>query len=77
MKRALIILLLGFSTVFSALADDKAVADQETLMELKEYCEEIAADEGTDGLSLPEYLLQCINDELEDEGYQAITTLPV
>lgn len=76
MKRTLLILLVGFSATFSAVAEDKPVAEQEVVMEFKQFCEDIAADEGTDDLSLPEYLLQCINDELEAEGFQLITSVP-
>jgi hypothetical protein len=45
-------------------------------MEYKEYCKEIADDEGTGKLSMDEFLLVCVNDELETEGYQPITKLP-
>jgi hypothetical protein len=76
MKRSLLLLLLGFGAIFSAVADDRPVADQELIAEFKEFCEEMAEDDGTAGMSLPEYLLVCINDELDSEGFQPITEVP-
>lgn len=76
MKRSLLILFMGFSAIFSALADDKPVADEELLAEFKEYCVEMAEDDGVEGPALPAYLLKCINEELDAEGFQAITKVP-
>ncbi|WP_420934601.1 hypothetical protein ACOJR9_01100 [Alteromonas sp. A081] len=60
----------------STLADDRPVASEEIILEYKVYCSELAEDEGTDGLSLDEYLLSCINEELDIEGYQPIKAVP-
>jgi hypothetical protein len=68
--------MLGLSTVFSAVADDRPVAEEDIIMELKQFCEDIAEDEGTDGVAMPVFLLTCVNDELDSEGYQPITSLP-
>jgi hypothetical protein len=37
---------------------------------------EVAEDEGTGELSMEAFLLNCVNEELESEGYQPITKLP-
>jgi len=64
--------------VFSSItfADDRPVANMKLVLEYKAYCAELAEDEGTDGLSLDDYLLSCINEELDIEGYQPIKAVP-
>jgi len=74
MKYTLLVASLLFAA--STLADDVPVADAQVIIEYKAYCKEIADDEGTGKLSMDEFLLTCINDELESEGYQPITKLP-
>jgi hypothetical protein len=77
MKYTLLVASLVFAA--SALADDRPVADAELIMEYKEYCKEMADDEGTEGTdesAMDGLLLTCINDELESEGFQPITKLP-
>ncbi|MFT7261910.1 MAG: hypothetical protein ACI9MS_003791 [Glaciecola sp.] len=71
-------ILAAASLIFaaSALADDRPVADAEVIIEYKEYCKEIADEEGTDKSAMDKFLLTCINDELESEGFQPITKLP-
>jgi hypothetical protein len=70
------LLLVGLFFAASTIADDRPVADTQLIVEYKEYCKEIADDEGTGKLSMEEFLLVCVNDELESEGYQPITKLP-
>jgi hypothetical protein len=60
----------------TALADDRPDADAELIQEFVEYCAEIAEDEGTGDLTLPEFLLVCVNQELESEGYKPVKKLP-
>ncbi|MBT1451868.1 hypothetical protein KJ365_13325 [Glaciecola sp. XM2] len=74
MKRLIGAMIIGLA--FTAIADDKPVADLELILDLKQFCEDIAESEGTDGKPLPEFLLACVNEELELEGFQAITKLP-
>ncbi|MFT7417735.1 MAG: hypothetical protein ACI9DS_002909 [Glaciecola sp.] len=74
MKYTLLVASLIFVT--SAFADDRPVADAEVIMEYKEYCKEIADEEGTGKPAMDQFLLTCINDELESEGFQPITKLP-
>lgn len=74
MKYLTLLASLFISTL--AIAQERPVADKEIVLELKAYCVELAEDEGTDNKSLDEYLLDCINEELEAEGYQSITVVP-
>lgn len=67
--------LLGSATFFSV-SDDRPDADQEIVEDLVEYCKEVANDEGTGDLNLPQFLLKCVNQELEYEGYKPIKKLP-
>jgi hypothetical protein len=60
---------------FSSYADDKPTADEALLKELKQFCSEMAEDEGIAADKLPAYLLKCVNDELESEGYAIVTKL--
>lgn len=61
---------------FAVNADDRPEADAELIQEFVEYCTEIAEDDGTGDLSRPEFLLICVNQELESEGYKPIKKLP-
>lgn len=61
---------------FAVNADDRPEADIELIQEFVEYCTEIAEDDGTGDLSLPEFLLICVNQELESEGYKPVKKLP-
>jgi hypothetical protein len=67
--------LLIFSFVFSAYAEDMPVADAELKKEMIEFCKEMAEDESVAAADLQSYLLTCVNNELESEGYAAVTKL--
>ena len=60
---------------FLAISDDLVPADKETIEELKKYCQSIADEEGTEGKELNVFLLECVNQELEAEGYLPIKKL--
>lgn len=70
-----VLLTLGLLIATSAFADERPVADKELIAELKQYCNEIAQEEGTDGKELKVFMLECVNEELESEGYQPLTKL--
>ncbi|QHJ12235.1 hypothetical protein FX988_02486 [Paraglaciecola mesophila] len=59
-------------TLFGAVADEGDVADAALIAELKQYCNDIAEEDGTDGQSLNAFLLECVNNELTNEGYQKV-----
>ncbi|MDB2330542.1 hypothetical protein N9V74_02405 [Alteromonas sp.] len=69
-------LVAGLAFSSTTFADDRPVANMDLVLEYKAYCTELAEDEGTDGLSLDDYLLSCINEELDIEGYQPIKAVP-
>ena len=73
MKKLLLTLSLLLST--TVMADDRPIADKELIAELKQYCTELAQEDGTDGKELKVYMLECVNEELESEGYQLLTKL--
>ena len=73
MKKLLLTLSLLLST--TVMADDRPVADKELIAELKKYCTELAQEDGTDGKELKVYMLECVNEELDSEGYQPLTEL--
>ena len=73
MKKLLLTLSLLLST--TVMADDRPIADKELIAELKQYCTELAQEDGTDGKELKVYMLECVNEELDSEGYQLLTEL--
>ena len=46
-----------------------------TKSKLKQLIKEIAEEEGTKGKSEDVFVLECVNDELEAEGYQKLKSL--
>jgi hypothetical protein len=50
-------------------------APAELIAELQQYCTEVTEDECTQGKPMKTFVLECVNDELESEGYQKITSL--
>jgi hypothetical protein len=60
---------------FSIFASEKPEADSEVIAELKQFCTEVAEEDGTGDLDIPTFLLICVNQELEDEGYRPIKKL--
>jgi hypothetical protein len=70
-----VLLTVGLLLTASVVADDRPVADQALIAELKQYCAELAQEDGTDGKELKVYMLECINEELDSEGYQPLSKL--
>jgi hypothetical protein len=73
MKKVLLTLGLLLST--AVMADEQQVADKELIAELKQFCTELAQEDGTNGKELDVFLLECVNEELDSEGYKALTKL--
>lgn len=70
-----VVLTLGLLLTTAVFADERPVADKELIAELKQYCTELAEEDGTDGKELPVFMLECVNEELDSEGYQPLTKL--
>ena len=73
MKKVLLTLSLLLTT--SVFADERPIADKKLIEELKQYCSEVAKEDGTDGKDLKVFMLECVNEELESEGYQPLPEL--
>ncbi|MFT4747929.1 MAG: hypothetical protein ACI8XG_002013 [Congregibacter sp.] len=73
MKKVLLTLGLLLST--AVMADEQQVADKELIAELKQFCTELAQEDGTNDKELDVFLLECVNEELDSEGYKALTKL--
>lgn len=73
MKKTL--LVLGLLLTTTVLADELPKPDLELIAELKEFCTELAEDNGIAQSELKAYILECVNEELESEDYQLLTEL--
>ncbi|MFT2089527.1 hypothetical protein [Paraglaciecola sp. 2405UD69-4] len=67
-----LVLTVGLLLTSAVLADELPKADPELIAELKEYCVELATEDGIDKKELKKFILECINEELDAEGYQAL-----
>ncbi|WP_440055800.1 hypothetical protein ACSLBF_06530 [Pseudoalteromonas sp. T1lg65] len=75
-KSSLIALTLLGSV--SVLADDSLpVAPAELVEDLTEMCVSWAKDDGIEQAELKNYVLNCVNEELEANGYQKVTTVEI
>ena len=45
-------------------------------MDMLQFCQEVAAEDGTGSLSMQDYLLKCVNEELDSEGFNPVSKLP-
>jgi hypothetical protein len=60
---------------FSLTAMASETAPAELVEELTQFCQEVAEEEGTKGKPEDEFVLECVNDELEAEGYAKVSSL--
>lgn len=72
--KTLMSLFISFLAV-PALANDAKTAPAELVAELITFCLEVATEDGTNGKRLNVFLLECVNEELESEGFEAIDEL--
>jgi len=72
-----IALILAASLSFAAVSDELTVADEDIIQEIKQFCEDVAVEDGTGGQELQPFLLACVNKELSDEGYLSLGSLDV
>ena len=59
----------------SLIADERPVASNDLVEELKSYCMEVEPDYRAPSQTFDEFLLQCINDELDSEGFRPLLAL--
>lgn len=75
MKKTMLFISLFLGLITYANAEDRPIADKETINELKSYCSELASEDNVKEPDLPDFLLKCINEELDGYGYQPIKNL--
>jgi hypothetical protein len=79
MKKIILIMaiLATFSSaVFSEEEYTLSEAPQEDVLSILESCKEIASADDVDSTMLTDFLLTCVNDDLDLFGFQSIQTLP-
>lgn len=80
MKRTLLALIVAplFSiTATYAVAQDAVDASAETIQEYTEMCLDWAKDDDISNEALKPYVLKCVNDELESEGYKKVSDVHI
>lgn len=60
---------------FSTISFDRPEADLQIVEDLIEYCNDVANDEGTGAMAKSQFLLKCVNKEVEFEGCKPIKKL--
>ncbi|MEE4246693.1 MAG: hypothetical protein V2I33_14880 [Kangiellaceae bacterium] len=73
MKTLLTTILLLSSYSFAA--NDLPVAPKEVIKEYLTLCKQYAKEDEVEAAEMKAYLLECVNSELEDNGYQPIKKL--
>lgn len=80
MKKVLVVLAALFLPLNIANSEEmvleKLVADNDFVISLLMNCKEDAAEDEIADIDMDDYLLTCINDELEMIDYQLISVLP-
>ncbi|BDX06498.1 hypothetical protein [Planctobacterium marinum] len=69
-------LLLASLIAVQANANETEKAPKDLISEVIGYCKDMAADEQIGSALLSAWLLECVNAELEAEGYAPIQKLP-
>ena len=74
---ALIVAPLFAVSATVAIADDAPVASAQTIKEYTDMCVNWTKDDDVSNDDLFGYVLQCVNDELESEGYKKVSTVQI
>lgn len=74
---ALIVAPLFAVSATVAIAADAPVASAQTIKEYTDMCVNWAKDDDVSNDDLFGYVLQCVNDELESEGYKKVSTVQI
>jgi hypothetical protein len=80
MNKALLTLIVAPVFLITATfthADESIKASAETVKEYTEMCVNWAKDDQVISEEIYAYVLQCVNDELESEGYQAVSSVKI
>ncbi|MBB1387563.1 MULTISPECIES: hypothetical protein [Pseudoalteromonas] len=74
---ALIVAPLFAVSATYAVADDTPTASAEMIKEYTEMCVNWAKDDDVSNTELNAYVLKCVNDELESEGYKKVSSVKI
>jgi len=80
MNKALLSLIVAPLFILSASyvqADDAIEPSAEMVKEYTEMCVNWAKDDDVSNEALYAYVLKCVNDELESEGYKTVATIKI
>ncbi|MCE9685394.1 hypothetical protein LZP73_04075 [Shewanella sp. AS16] len=66
--------LVSFAS-FAAEEETLPMATDADIAELTAACQQMAAEDQVEDADLPQYLLDCVNDQLTEMGYQTLTEL--
>lgn len=73
--KKLVPLFLGLAMSVAFAQEEKVDAPQAVIDEAKQLCEKYAEEDGIAAEDLDSFLLECVNEELEAEGYNKIESL--
>lgn len=67
--------VLAVVVAAGSVAEELAIADDDLLYELKQYCEEIAEEDKPADMDINTFVLSCVNEELESMGYAKVSNV--
>lgn len=65
----------GLLAFYANAEDDRPAAPEAVVAEAKQLCEDDAKESGVEQDDMRDYVLACVNEELESQGYQAVVSL--
>ena len=75
LKKMVIALVLSFSAATAWAYDDKPAAPKDVVDSIVEQCKQYASEDGVKAEDMDSYVLSCVNDELDDQGYAKVDKL--
>lgn len=77
MKMLSAVLALSTLITFASFADESTLppAPASDIAQLTEVCQQMADEDQIEGEELKQYVLDCVNDQLTEIGYQTVTEL--
>jgi len=67
--------LLGFAVCMAIADEDKPAAPQSVIDEAKAVCEKYAQEDNVPADDLKNFLMECVNEELDAQGYKKVDSL--
>ncbi|MCL1089652.1 hypothetical protein L2744_08530 [Shewanella profunda] len=77
MKKLSAVITLSALVSFAPFADESTLppASASDVAQLTEVCQQMASEDQIENAELPQYVLDCVNDQLTELGYQTIKEL--